>query len=273
MAEQRNRQPTTLSELPTDELVRYGRQLGLQLRPSCPRGELLRRIRQRQELILQLDREAMLDVVVWARRPVHPSASREELVHHIVQVESGDYEGLSQRGLVVLARLRGLTVGEDEPKERIIRRLRRADGPWRRLGRAARALLLRRRLERAEPDQPVYRFLPEPASDEARQSGADRRTNTNRGIVGGIAGKIRGVADDYIREKLDEIEARIDRKLDEIDRRLCEWRDREVANRLKIIKITLIASVLVALLSLGYKYAQHRFADVFSGGARSAQTQ
>ena len=55
-----------------------------------------------------------------------------------------------------------------------------------------------------------------------------------------------------------EIEARIDRKLDEIDRRLGEWRDREITNRLKIIKITLIASVFVLLLSLGYNYLKRK---------------
>jgi tetrahydromethanopterin S-methyltransferase subunit G len=77
-------------------------------------------------------------------------------------------------------------------------------------------------------------------------------------VVGGIARTIRGVADGYVHEKLDEIEARIDRKLDEIDRRLGEWRDREIVNRLKIIKITLIASVFVFLLSLGYNYLKRK---------------
>ncbi len=75
-------------------------------------------------------------------------------------------------------------------------------------------------------------------------------------MVGGITRKIKGVADDYVREKLDEIEARIDRKLDEIDARLGEWRDREIRNRLRIIKITLLASIVVALLSLGYNYVK-----------------
>jgi hypothetical protein len=64
------------------------------------------------------------------------------------------------------------------------------------------------------------------------------------------------VADDYVRQKLDEIEARIDKKLDEIDHRLGEWRDKEIANRLRIIKITLVASVVVAVLSLGYNYVR-----------------
>ena len=47
---------------------------------------------------------------------------------------------------------------------------------------------------------------------------------------------------------------RIDRKLDEIDRRLAEWRDKEIANRIKILKITLWASVIVGIVSLIYAY-------------------
>ena len=44
-----------------------------------PRGELLRRIRARQELLVALDREALLEIVVWARRPVRRSSGKEAL--------------------------------------------------------------------------------------------------------------------------------------------------------------------------------------------------
>ncbi len=50
--------------------------------------------------------------------------------------------------------------------------------------------------------------------------------------------------------------ARIDRKLDEIDRRLAEWRDKEIANRIRILKITLWASVIVGIISLIYAYVK-----------------
>ncbi len=53
---------------------------------------------------------------------------------------------------------------------------------------------------------------------------------------------------------MEEIETRIDYKLDEIDERLAEWRNRELANRLRMIKITLIFSVVIALLSFLYTY-------------------
>ena len=95
-----------------------------------------------------------------------------------------------------------------------------------------------------------YHFLPE----EGRESTAEsiRRQIESEGVVPGLARKLKGVADDYVAEKLDEIERRIDRKLDEIDQRLAEWRDREVANRLRILKITLLVSVFVALICIGY---------------------
>ena len=45
-------------------------ELGLTLDETAPRGELLRRIRERQELLVELDRDALLDIVIWARTPV-----------------------------------------------------------------------------------------------------------------------------------------------------------------------------------------------------------
>src|SRR5256885_14865737 len=76
------------------------------------------------------------------------------------------------------------------------------------------------------------------------------------GLLGGIAGRIKKSADAYVNQKLDEIESRIDRKLDEIDRRLAEWRDKEIANRLRILKITLWASVIVGALAVIYSDVQ-----------------
>ena len=254
-----------LADLPNDELFRYGQELGLKLRPTTPRGELLRLIRQRQELLLELDRQGLLDVCVWARRPVRQSASKEELAREIAQVSKMDFAGLSREGLVVLACLRGLRPGADEPDQQIISKLRQAEtlrDMLRRTRRAVTASLVGKLLHAESSAGPEeYRFLPE---DSHRQDLKERIEQ--QGLVGGIASKLKGVADDYVHQKLDEIESRIDGKLDEIDQRLQEWRDREIANRLKIIKITLVASILVALLSLGYKYFD-RLLDRTSGGA------
>jgi len=135
-------------------------------------------------------------------------------------------------------------------------RLRDAEPFWDRVRRTRRSMvgaLVSKIVHEPSGDSEAYRFLPEDkGAPTLKEQIADE------GLVGGLARKIRGAADDYVREKLDEIEARIDHKLDEIDQRLAEWRDREIANRLRIIKITLFASVVVALLSLAYNYLRSR---------------
>jgi hypothetical protein len=242
---------TAISDLPVDELIHYGRDLGLELDAKMGRGEMLRLVRERQVLLLALDREALLDIVIWARRPVRKSASKEELAREIATVKRIDFTGLSDRGLIALARLRGLQLAGNAPRDLIERGIRDHEPLWDRVTRKRRQImgsLISRMLHEGEGDaSEAYRFLPE-------EGGAPslKERISDQGVVGGLARTLRGVADDYVREKLDEIEARIDQKLDEIDQRLAEWRDREIANRLKIIKITLIASILVALLSYGY---------------------
>jgi hypothetical protein len=241
-----------ISELPVDELIHYGRQLGLSLDAEMIRGEIVRRIHERQDLLAALDSRAMLDIVIWARRPVRESASKEQLASEIVAIGKMDFDGLSDAGLTALAKLRGVAVFATEPREMVEARLRDAEPFWDRVRRKRRSImgsLVSRMVYDSSQDSEAYRFLPEDkGSPSLKEQIADE------GLVGGLARKIRGAADDYVRQKLDEIEARIDRKLDEIDGRLAEWRDREIATRLRIIKITLFASVLVAVLSLAYNF-------------------
>ena len=252
-------QSVSLSQLPQDELLAYARSLGLEPDHRTPDGELLRRIRERQELLVELDHDAMLDVVIWARRPVRRSASKEELAKQIVAAQRGNFDGLSDRGLKVLARLRGVEVPDEVERGELAATLKKAEGIWKRATRKRRrlvgALLARLVQEGSDQQADEYRFLPEESSPSLQTHIEEE------GMVGGIARKLRGVADDYVHEKLDEIETRIDRKLDEIDKRLGEWRDREVSNRLKILKITLIVSILVALLGLGYDYLRSRLRE------------
>jgi len=84
------------------------------------------------------------------------------------------------------------------------------------------------------------------------------------GVLRRVTDQLRGAADTYIAAKLDEIEARVDAKLDTIEERidrkvealherLSQARDAELRHRLRLLKLTLIFTVLVALLSLGYK--------------------
>jgi hypothetical protein len=247
-----------ISELPVDELVDYGKQLGLVLDPKMGHGELLRRVRERQELLIDLDRESLLDIAVWARRPVRQSASKEQLAKEIASVKKMDFRGLSDRGLYALARLREVSIDREAPRPQVEKALRLSESMWELVRRKRRALigsLISKMIDDGGPsgEEEEYKFLP-----EDKNAPSLRDQIAEEGVMGGIARRLRGAADDYVREKLDEIEMRIDRKLDEIDKRLGEWRDREIANRLKIIKITLVASVIVALLSLGYDLVKSR---------------
>lgn len=245
-----------LEDLPVDELVHYGRELGLTLDTRMEHARLLLQVRERRMLLANLDREALLDVIVWARRPVRESSSKEALAREISHIKKVDTSGLSRRGLLALLRLRGIPMNGDEPTEVLSERLRLNEPLWDRVTRRRRRMIggfISHFLEGPKDHEgEEYKFLPEENPAGAREPASLRDQIADEGVMGGIARRIRGVADDYVREKLDEIELRIDRKLDEIDRRMEEWRDREIANRLKIIRITLAASVLVALLSLGY---------------------
>ena len=107
-----------------------------------------------------------------------------------------------------------------------------------------------------------YQFLPAAGPAHARAAGArraSRKTSRNPACSAASPTGIKKTADSYLNQKLDEIEARIDRKLDEIDRRLAEWRDKEIANRIRILKITLWASVIVGVFSLIYSYVKVYF--------------
>lgn len=241
----------TLADLPLDELRVYASRLGLRFPPDATAGELLRRIRERQELLLTMDRDALLEICIWGRRPVRHSASKPALAAEIAAIKKMRFEELSDRALQALCILREIPIGSGSPRADMIRALQRAE-PWRdyvhrKLRRGIGSMIGRVLAppEETPPDQ-VYHYLPEAKSASFKESFEDE------GIVGGLTRRIRGAADDYVREKLDEIEARIDRKLDEIDRRLGEWRDREIRNRLTILKWTLIFSIIVALVSLGY---------------------
>lgn len=246
---------SSLVDLPIDELLTYGRELGLKVKADAARGELLRRIRQRQDLLVELDRDALLDIVVWARVPVRQSSTKEALAKRIATIDHVAYESLSDRGLRAFARLRDLQAAPGAARATLERRLRRQEGLWakyRQYRRWAVGSLIGKVLE-TPTQRGDYHFLPEENGGQSLRESIEQD-----GVVGGIAKKLRGAADEYVHQKLDEIEHRIDRKLDEIDTRLAEWRDREIRNRLRIVKITLIAAIVVAFVSLGYDYLKMR---------------
>lgn len=259
-----------LSELPRDELSAIAEEFGLEPARYRETATLLAAIHARRQLIASLDRESMLDVIRWGRRPVPANATQEQLAVEIVRLKSTRFEELSERGLRVLARLRGFNPPPGASVRNIIRELRKNEGFLARLGRQRRAwmgALAAKLLGEPETTQD-YRFLPEghpaapappggaapPAATPTSSAGSIREEIEDSGFLGGITSRLKRSADVYVNQKLDEIEARIDRKLDEIDRRLAEWRDKEIANRIRILKITLWVSVIVAAVSLVYMY-------------------
>src|ERR1700742_2546486 len=95
-----------LSELPRDELSHLAEDFGLDPTKYKSRQALVAAIHERRQLIASLDRNAMLDVVRWGRRPVTASASKEQIAQEIARIRLMRFAGLSQPGLVALARLR-----------------------------------------------------------------------------------------------------------------------------------------------------------------------
>ena len=260
-----------LSELPKDELEHLAEEFGLDpTRYKQPR-DLVTAIHDRRQAIAAMDREAMLDVVRWGRRPVAYNASKELLAQEIARCRSMRFVGLSHRGLTVLARMRGCACADDEPVPSLIRKLKKQEGFFARLNRRRRSVIASvvSNLVGESPGSREYQFLPGtgPHVAPGRETVAGpnpasiKEEIEDAGLIGGITNRLKKTADSYINQKLDEIEARIDRKLDEIDRRLAEWRDKEIANRIRILKITLWASVIVAGCSLIYTYIDVHFVN------------
>jgi hypothetical protein len=281
--------PRQLADLPKDELSTLAEEFGLEPRRFRTPQELVSAIHARRQLIASLDREAMLDVVRWGRRPVPINATNEQLAHEILRIKSMRFDGLSERGLVTLAKLRGVEIGASEPVPAMVKKLKKREGFFARLNRKRRAVLgsIVSSMIGEEDKSSEYQFLP-PAdggtaastATAAAAAAAGERTIKEEieesGLFGGIASHVKKTADQYINQKLDEIESRIDRKLDEIDRRLAEWRDKEIANRLRILKITLWASVIVASLSLVYSYITVNFRNkggMPAGGAPTTRVE
>jgi hypothetical protein len=252
-----------LAELPRDELATVAESLGVDTTRLKTQQDLVSAVHERRQMIASMDRQAMLDVVRWGRRPVTVSATKEQIAQEIARIRAMKFGGLSHRGLVVLALLRGVNAAEDDSTPLVVRRLKRQEGLFSRLNRKRRAVLggLVASLVGENSSPSDYQFLPDPAAADANHpSAAAARPASIKdeieesGLFGGISNRIKKSADQYLNQKLDEVEARIDRKLDEIDRRLAEWRDKEIANRIKILKVTLWASVIVGIFSLIYAY-------------------
>lgn len=183
---------------------------------------------------------------------------KERLARAVAKVTTMRFAGLSAEGLKVLAMCRGIPVRGDEPVPVLVEYLKAREGIMARLGRKRRSLMgvLAEKLVggpgRGEAGREDAARSGAPAAESRRL----KHEIEDQGLLGGITSRLRRSADGYVQEKLDEIEARIDRKLNEIDSRLSEWRDKEIANRIRIIKITLWVSVVISALSLLYLYVK-----------------
>src|SRR3954470_19052169 len=102
-----------LSDLPKDELDTLAEEFGLEPALFKTRQHLVAAIHDRRQAIANMDRDAMLDVVKWGRRPVSVSATKEQIAQEIARIRLMSFGGLSHRGLLVLARMRGVLVAPD----------------------------------------------------------------------------------------------------------------------------------------------------------------
>lgn len=251
-------------KLPRDELNTLAEDYGLDPTRFDTRAQVVQALADRKSLIAELNRDAMLEVVRWGRRPVAQNATKEQLALEIARIKRMKFDGLSRDGLLVLALLRGIDCTGQETGEKLMRKLRRNEGLFSRLNRGRRSIVasIAAKIVGEDQEGEEYRYLtpaddpktPSPKIAAAASQPRLREQIEERGLFGGLADRVRRSADSYVNQKLDEIEARIDRKLDEIDKRLAEWRDKEIANRVRILKITLWASVIVSIVSLIYAY-------------------
>ncbi len=254
-----------LADIPRDELEALAEDFGLDATRFKSRQSLVAALHGRRQMIAAMDRDALMDIVRWGRRPVTLHASKEQIAQEITRIRRMKFAGLSHRGLTTLAQLRGIPVKDGDPVPVLIKKLKHKEGLFNKLSRARRAALgsLVSRIIGEDESTREYHYLPtqsplvggtDSTAPPPRSANSLKEDIEEAGLVGGLTNRIKKSADSYLNQKLDEIESRIDRKLDEIDRRLAEWRDKEIANRIRILKITLWASVIVGVVSLIYAY-------------------
>lgn len=239
--------PTSLSRADRGQLLQAADRLGFRPEPDVDEHTLAEMILLRRQMLEDLDRDCLVELLRWADRPVVQEATALEMARELMGVRKMTFAGLSPEALRALAVIRGIDLQDDAEPRRVIRAMKDTEPIWDKLSRKRRRLV----------GKLLSNVIGDVEAARQRQSRTGRSLKERieeHGVVGGLADGLRGAADEYIAAKLDEIEHRIDTKLDQIDQRLAEWRDREIANRLRIIKITLVASVIVALISLAYAY-------------------
>src|SRR5690349_9209414 len=155
-------QTRQLSELPKAELEHLAEEYGLDPTAYKTRQHLVVGIHERRQTIAAMDRDAMLDVVRWGRRPVTANASKEQIAQEIARIRTMRFAGLSQQGLCVLARLRGVDARETEPVPVLVKKLKKKEGLFSKLNRKRRSMIagwVARMIGEEETGAP-YGYLP-----------------------------------------------------------------------------------------------------------------
>src|SRR5258706_4873713 len=196
--------PRQLADLPRDELGTLGEERGLEPRRFKTPQELVSAIHGRRQLIASLDRDSMLDVVRWGRRPVPINATNEQLAHEIGRIKSMRFDGLSERGLVALARLRGVEIAQSDNVPVMVKKLKKREGIFARMNRKRRAVLgsIVSNMIGESDKSAEYQFLPPvegaasgssgpttTASPATAAAGPDRsikKENEKSGLFGGL---------------------------------------------------------------------------------------
>lgn len=246
--------PVTQDPYPSasdDQLRNEALSLGADLSSTSTRAETLDALARQKRLIASFDENVLVELATWAHLPLPPAAQslttrKENLARTVLTLRTMRFAGLSIDALRTLALLRGIPLRGDEPVQAIVAALAESESLSHKLQRKSRSFLGKMAEKFLAPNAP-------PGTKPLRHHIEDH------GLLTGLSASLKSSADAYVSEKLDEIEARIDRKLDEIDRRLADWRDREIANRIRILKITLWASLAISALSLLYVYLKAHF--------------
>jgi hypothetical protein len=235
----------TLEELSDVELRGLAEDLGLDPAAKETRSGLVARIRARQQSASGVSREELARILRWAGEEVTDFDAKDPLVRRFYRLNFRRTAGLSPEDLRIVARMHGMNFDEGTSPEALVRMIETSARGWtdvlKRAGGRVVGLITKKAAANSSPDEAA------PPSEE--QEGV-----VSSSLKKGFKAALHFGMDDYVKEKLDEIEARIDRKLDELDRKMDEWRVREVRHRLRIITYTVIATVIVAVISIIYKY-------------------
>ncbi len=191
-------------------LIRQANRLGMVIREGWSDEELTKRLALRREQIESLDWGGLMDIMTWAKHPVPTRPNKLAVAQIILAHNRGHYQGLSHKGLVSLAILRNVKIKNKDSARKIMSRLRRSEGIW--------GYVLRKR------DKWVGSVLSNLVDAEPQIKGPDGSANQledltlqehieQKGLIEGLGSGLRGAADGYIGEKMQEIEDRIDYKL------------------------------------------------------------